>query len=69
MDILSDTFDKSKDNELIYLASIICYHLMKFEDKCKENVALQKTLLYDPHLQSIFDLKDKWIEKLLPTAK
>lgn len=64
-EITAQTIDNSKDSELIYLSAIICHKLTEIQ----KQLELNKLLIYDARLQSIFEMKQKWIEKFMSTDK
>jgi hypothetical protein len=67
MDIITKphTIDKSKDNELHYYASYLCQLLDDIEKVWVSSVDAKKNSACRNKINSIFDLKNKWMDLYL----
>lgn len=59
----------SKDNELIYLSSIICDLLNDLENIWEDQLAFKKRLIYDRRIQLLIDAKNNWVEAFMREEK
>ena len=65
----NDVIDKSKDRQLIYFSSLICELLNDIEKNCTNNMELEKVLMYDKRIQSLLNMKNKWVELFLDIVR
>lgn len=56
---------KTKDNEIYYLACIICEEVNKLEKYIIDNIALQKEFRYHPRYKFLLAVKNKLIDKMM----
>jgi hypothetical protein len=62
---------KAKQNDLYYLGCLICEAINDFEILLTENLATAEKLIYHPHLQHLFALRNRLRQVLvndLPTC-